>query len=576
MSKIKPLYIHIFSLLLLVTICCLHIRAMDYICVLNDEFGYWAHAISAVGYDWRELISETPYYSWGYSIWLIPIIALLPSPELWYKAAIFLNVIFLFLSYCFCYKSGRKLFSEIDSKIIALISLIVIIYPSNVIYAQVAWSESLSYLLVWIEAYIIIKLDEQFSNKYLILSLLIPLYSFAVHNRNIGVLLAVIITVIFLLIINRKKIWYYFLLLTILVTGYRAIDFVKMHQINTLWSNSEASSINNVGIDTATITKYTSRIIQEAKLLFTSLIGKYFYILLGFELTFPIVIIRFVKDLLASIKRKNFFKNYFCSKLWFLLTAAAMFGICALQMNHWSGRKDLIVYGRYMENAFGPLLLLAITETIMYAKDARSSLNISFISIVICIFPVFYYIGQANGGFNSICSPVIGLFYKTVQDTPKTFMLISIFLGFIAVFLFISNMQRKQNLRITLILLCFGITYYSMGFILSAQFAGNRIGYNSFRIPIREKISDDLAEYEIYYIKNQKLDSTSINPKYLQYMIPDRTIHVILPEEMTSYISKSIILLTNPDDETSEEFLINHGAQIIEKNYLLEVFFINK
>lgn len=576
MKKVKELHIHVFAFIVITLLCCLQIRALDYVYILDDEFGYWAHAISAMGYDWKDLIAETPYYSWGYSIWLIPIVALLPTPELWYKAAIFLNVFFLLLSYIFCYKSGRKLFPEVNEKAMALTSLIVIIYPSNIAYAQIAWSESLSYLLVWISTYLVLKLDENFSNSCYIALLGTLLYSYAVHNRNIGVVLAGIITIILLLIKHKGKIWYYIMLPVALIGGYQGIDLVKAHQISSLWSNSKASSINNVGVNTATIVSYTSRIINGISSLFTSMVGKYLYILIGFELTFPIVIIRFVKDILSNIKEKCFFKNYFCSKLWVLMASIFMFGLCALQANSWSGRKDFIVYGRYMENSFGPLLLLAICGTILYINSVKTALFISLTSILIGIFPVFYYMDNANGKFNSICSPIIGVFYKLAGDTPKTFILLGLFLSFALVLIYIATSLKTQCLRIMLIVFCFGLTYSSMGVLLGKQFADRRLVYDSMRVSLREKISGDLAEQELYYVKDQASDSSCTKPKYLQYAIPDRTIHVILPEEISNYLEQDVILMTDPNDETSRTFLEDHDAQLIDSNYLLAVYSINK
>lgn len=572
MNKLKISYIHILSCIAILFLCCLQITALDYIVVINDEFGYWSLAASAVGYDWKELIAETPYYSWGYSIWLIPIIALLPTPELWYKAAIFLNVIFLLLSYFFCFKSGRKLFPGLNDKIMALISLVVIIYPSNIIYAQVAWPESLCYFLVWLEFYLILRLDEHFSFRYYVLSLVIALYGYAVHNRNIGILLSSVIVLLFLLIKHKQKIIYYLLLPLIIVAGYKGIDLIKMYQINTLWENSKTSSINNVGVNVATITSYATRITQEIKQLLISIMGKYFYIIIGFELTFPIVIIRFFKDTFASIKEKKVFQNYLISKFWILLTGAAMFGICALQMNRWDLRKDCIVYGRYMENCFGPLLLLAITETILFTKEARTALIDSLTSILACIFPVFYYMDHVSAGFNMICSPIIGIFFRIVNETPKTFILLGIFLAIVLLILYIALSVQRQHLKIGLILLCFGVSYASMSCMLSIQAADNRQGYDDCRLPIREQISQDLAECEIYYIKNTQLDSTSINPKYLQYAIPDRTIHVILPEEIPAYLSKNVILMTNPNDTETMNFLDEIGTRFIDCNYLLAVY----
>lgn len=572
MSKIKTTHIYILSFIIITLLCCLQIRTIDYIYIINDEFGYWAHAVSCAGYDWKELIAETPYYSWGYSIWLIPIIVLLPTPALWYKAAVFLNVAFLLLSYCFCYKSGRKLFPEISDKLMALISLIVIIYPSNIIYAQASWTETLSYLLVWVNIYLIIKLEEQFSMKYFLLSLIVPLYGYAVHNRNIGILLANIVILFLLLFKNKKKVGYYLLIPVILIAGYQLIDLVKAHQIDALWSNSKASTLNNVGINVATITNYASRILNEAKLLLISIVGKYLYLILGFGLLFPIVLIHFAKDILLNIKEKELFRTYACSKLWIFLSTIAMFGVCALQMNHWDGRKDLIVYGRYMENALGPLLLLCITYAILSVKELQTALVISVVSILMTIFPVFYYISNANGNFNSICSPIIGVFYKINNEPLFTFILIGFFVALVLCILSVSCCTGNRRLRIALILLCFGLSYSSMGYLLGVQAAISRKSYDDLRVPLHEKISGDLAGFEIYYIKNETLDSTSIYPKYLQYMIPDRTIHVILPEEIPDFLEQKVILITNPNDNETIELISDGGARLIDHSPLLNAY----
>lgn len=572
MSKIKTTYIYAIAFIVIILLCCLQLKSIDYIYILNDEFGYWAHAVSAAGYDWKELIAETPYYSWGYSIWLIPIIKVLPTPELWYKAAIFLNITFLLLSYCLCYKSGRKLFPEISDKLMAAISLIVIIYPSNIVYAQAAWTETLSYLLVWVNIYLIIKLDEAFTMKYFILSLMVSLYGYAVHNRNIGVLFVNVIILALLLYKNKKKAGYYLLLPVIVIAGYQFIDLVKMHQINTLWGNSQSSAINNVGLDTATITKYASRIINEIKQLFISVVGKYLYLIIGFEFLFPIAIIRFVKELTLSIKEKRLFGTFTCSKLWIYLASATMFGICALQMNRWINRKDLVVYGRYMENALGPLLLLVIAGAILSVKELQTAITISVISVFMSIFPVFYCISNAHSGFNSICSPIIGAFYKITYDPTITFILIGCFLAFVLCTLSVSCCIRNKQLGIVLILLCFVLTYSPIGYILGIQAADVRNSYDVLRVPAREKISGDMAELEIYYIKSQEWDSTSTGPKFLQFLIPDRTIHVILPEDMPTYLDQKVILMTNPNDAESMEYIKSNGGEPVECNPLLAVF----
>lgn len=575
MYKIKIIYIHFFACLFIAILCCLQIRSLDYIVVLNDEFGYWAHAASAVGYDWKELISETPYYSWGYSIWLIPIIAILPTPLLWYKAAILLNVVFLLISYYLCYQSGSKLFPQISDKIMALISLVVIIYPSNIIYAQVAWSETLCYFLFWLETYLIIQLDEKFSLGLYFLSIIVPIYGYAVHNRNIGILLSSVIIITVILIKNKRNAGYYLLIPVLIIVGYKGIDMIKAHQINILWNNSNASSINNVGIDSATLTHYSSRIINEMKLLCISIGGKYFYLLTGFAMTLPIVVIRFVKELCAKIRSKTILSDYTCSKLLILLSATAMFGISALQMNQWNTRKDMIVYGRYMENALGPLLLLALSESVAYRKELKTALVISTVSVLAGIFPVFYYMDNVNAGFNSICSPFIGVFFRIINDTPKVFAILGVFFALVFTILYISSSIRNTNIGTAIIILCFGLTYSTLGCILGYYSAESRKGYDECRSALYEQVSGERDDYELYYVKNPDYDSLSTNPKYLQFMIPNRTIHIIHPNEIKEHLKQNAIIMTNPKDEASQGYLCDNGSTLLECNYLLALYTVN-
>ena len=48
MKRVKNTHIHIFALIFIALLCCLQIRALDYIVVLNDEFGYWGHAVCGI------------------------------------------------------------------------------------------------------------------------------------------------------------------------------------------------------------------------------------------------------------------------------------------------------------------------------------------------------------------------------------------------------------------------------------------------------------------------------------------------------------------------------------------------
>lgn len=87
----KNSVLHILSVLLIGSLCLLNFPQLNFIAVLNDEFGYWGNAVSIAGYDWKSLIAETPFYSLGYSLLLVPIVMLFSSPIVWYRLAILLD-----------------------------------------------------------------------------------------------------------------------------------------------------------------------------------------------------------------------------------------------------------------------------------------------------------------------------------------------------------------------------------------------------------------------------------------------------------------------------------------------------
>lgn len=574
-NKAKNLSIHLLAIFIITVLCCIHIRIMDYIFIINDEFGYWAHAVSAAGYDWKELISTTPYYTWGYSIWLIPIIALLPTPTAWYKAAIFLNIFFLIISYFLCYQTGRKLFREVDEKLVAAVSFLVVIYPSNIVYAQAAWTETLSYLLVWVETYLIICLDEKFSNKCFVSAALVLIYAYAVHNRNIGVVLAGIVILCMVIIKHKKKFWYFPILVLMMLIGYRGIELVKSHQIETLWSSSEFSNLNNVSLNTATITSYSSRLFEQTGYFLISLFGKYIYLLIGTGLTLPIVICKIWKDTVRDMRDRAWWQDYRVTKIWILLVAVFMYGICAVQVNRWEFRPDLIVYSRYMENAFGPVLFLAIMYCIMYIRETRVGLLISVVSLFVGIVPVYYWITHASEGFNTICSPVVGAFYQATcrNSMFKAFLLLGIVL-IVAFGVLIGMTYCKKNvIKTRVILASFALTYCVIGYYGSKYAVGARDAVDQKTVSLYEKIWGDLEDYDIYYVENDAVDAMCMHPKYFQFLIPDRTIHVVLNETLEQIPHENVIILVEPEDkETVGYFEKDTDAEMIDESWLFRVY----
>lgn len=550
----KEYLVHICAVLTIFLLCCINIRSLDHISIIEDEFGYWSLAASVAGYDWKDLIVETSYYSWGYSLWLIPIAVFLPTPELWYKAAVLLNVLFLCCAYFLCNYCGRKLFPDKSKILIGLVSLVTTLYPGNIVYAQLSWTENLKYLLMWVMTCLVMELDEKFTLKKYIMFAIAAVYSYTVHASNLGLVLAGILCLGLILLKHKKSIWYLLLYIGLMVIGYKVCDMIKGYQLAALYDNSLASNENNLSVNVTTTVRYAQRIVSQMKMFVASLGGKYIYLLIGTGLTLPIVIVRLVKELIEDVSQKSLFANRSISRWWCILALGFMGGLCAIATMTWGGRKDLIVYGRYMESAVGPVLFLGIMYAIFLVHEARLGLEIAVLSCMAGIFAVYFCASIADGGYNLICIPVIAAFFHAIPGDEKyVFLCMTVILSVLAAVLLLSLLIKSQKRKAGIIIIVFGILFGTMGYQASLYQVSFKNSVDSMTVPLREKISEEYADRELYFVKNSEIDPYSMEPKYFQFLIPDRPIHVVTVDDLAELKGqKALILINNGDNDAAD------------------------
>lgn len=547
--------IFLFSVGLIVFLCCQDMSKLNYIAVLNDEFGYWGTAASIAGYDWQELIAETPYYSFGYSLLLVPVILLFPTPILWYKAAIILNVLLLIISYLICIKIGTELFPEIDVKFIMLIGTLVTIYPGNIAYAQVAWSETLQYFLVWCITYLIVKLDKKFSVFKTFGIILLLIYLYCVHNRNIGVAAVAMLCIFLCFWKHKKPIILYILPVGSLILGYCALKLVKTYEIAVLWSNSAASEMNNLSISSSTFALYFSMLFKNFVLYWESAYGKLFYLLLATGFTFPIVVLSIAKEVVGNVKQRDIFKDFLISKVWCVGILVIMWLLTALKMMAWTGRKDIIVYARYMEQTIGPILLLGIIYTLFYTKKIRGGILLSGIVFCIGFMGVYQKIYTAKSYFNSICAPLFGVFFDNNDSLEKAFTWVIVAMEVMLVGIIISSFIKGKTVKRILPIIIYITVFCVEGLHVSTYMNNSRKSIEDKTLPVCEQIVQ-FEQKEIYYVRDATDDQYSVNPKYLQFMIPEHKINLIEREQISTVMENETLIIINPNDKETEELLL--------------------
>lgn len=336
---------------------CLLIYFMDGPFVYADEMGYWSHAANMAGLQWS--IEGTSWYSYGYSLFLVPLFWISHDMYIIYKLALILNAIAGVMSFMVCYDISKRLSPQTNPLVLAAISVMVIMYPSFLAQSYIAWSETILYLFIWILFWIIIRFEEK---QNIVLSILIGFilgFIYMIHNRTIGVLVAYCM-IGFICSVLKKINWkYYMVSLAILVTVLKISGWAKNILKVKYVKNFDSPSISGNGIESILDRLQAFSPIEAIKALFVSISGQAWYLLAatGLLVFWGIVVcIRQIKQ-----KKQSFFYGFA------ILSLAGTMGVSGIWWMNLSNissqgvvRVDGFFYGRYNECVLGIFLLLGL------------------------------------------------------------------------------------------------------------------------------------------------------------------------------------------------------------------------
>lgn len=574
-SYIEFRYLAIFFAILIAVQPLIWFQDYNFITVLNDEFGYWGNAALFSGYDWSDLLGTTPYYSFGYSLLLVPVLLTTNNVQIWYRYAIVINGLLLVLSYFLCFYTLKLLFKNISKKLILLASFVVISYTPNIVYAEVAWSETLLVFLIWLISYLIARNSEHFSIKRSITIFLILFLSLFCHPRMVPIYVLGNVVIAFQIYKQNidipKMVGFLTGLVILTVFGYLVYNSVKNLHVDLFWNNSLNSNVNNVNISDSSA-KYLYTLIHQPLEFLTSLTGKIDTALLSTSFLLFVPLATFGYRIAHISEKKWREEELLPIYIWILGIAFGMIVLTSFQAMDWASRKDLVVYTRYFDFALGPLLAVAICEF----KD-RSTLNkwtvsISFLFFLISIRYIYQRIKFAEGQFNSICSPIIGAFVDNIENIKTAFFFLVLLCVLLLALLIIYQCYSKKNLYL-FVLVIIGLSYiltsyFGAKYVLDArEYFGNNID------PIYQYVIQDKSK-DLIYLESPEYDASSVNPKYLQYWIPDRVIQVMTLDEFTdlpkSEIEDKYIVLINSQDLKAHKTMVKkkYSDQGVKDSFL--------
>lgn len=525
-----------------------HIEYYNGIIVLNDEFGYWGIAASAAGYNWNDMMSLTPYYGFGYSAILFLFIKMGASVAIAYKIAILANVLMLLASFLLAVYCGHRLFTNINYRIVCIGSFVALCYCNTLFQSQIAWAETYLYFLFWVLCALIISIQKKCTVAKMTMIAVVAGIMFMTHQRTLGILIAIGIILI-IMICTKKQITCFQGICFILMAVFMFIIYknVKSTIQENYWSNSTLGQINDFALTTNSIANSIS--IAAIINLFEGTGGKAFYFLATGGLAFFIGIKELVFIIVNAIKDWGTLKklsNNAVVSAFLILSFLSAVGISVLFMLNNYSRLDLAVYGRYIENTIGPILLIGMM-TILSRKVNLKELIAYFVLLGISgILTVIFLSKVDSTSFVDVSSVGASVFFKN-HNKYEAVCVMGMTAAVVAVLVYcLNNYMKKLGIIFSVCLLCLN-WFYTADKVSDEIVLSGQIFREKDNSPISEMLRHCKVR-DIYFVQGE--DPFAYEIKYFQFWVPDIKIHVISADDFNSIPDNSVWIYENSNEQS--------------------------
>lgn len=519
-----------------------------------DEFCYWSYAAGLAGYDWSDIASLGSYYSYGYSLILLPVFLIFKDGVIAYRAAMVVNIALLAVCFFILQKMGRTFYAAA-----------AVFYPTWLFYAGTTFAEILLVTLYLTTCMLLLKYLQTDNKRYMALMLAAMFYMYLVHLRAIGVLVSGT-AVLLLYNIRKYSIRKYIMrnggrkvrsvlvpaaaAAVILAVGLLMGLFIKNYWTGMVYGDT-ADTLKNANDYAGQFEKIAYIFsIEGLKNLIISVSGKILYLGLA---SYGIAYFGIIYAVRRVRERKYF-------PLFVLLTTVAALMICAIYTIR-PGRVDTLTYGRYHEYVMPVLLMMGIKE--LGSKAVSAKRTMCRIAVMLELEAVMTWLvtaslnenGQTSFFGNTICG--ISWLYNPQDFEPVSYYWKVYLTGAVltvAVCMGIWWTGRRRGREILLMLLV--TMQIVIGIRLSSMcIDDSRLG--CFRDTLLREVIYELnpeGSREVYYSTEGNAFG---NIGILQFMMRDTPIHIV----KTDYDLDS----QNEEDLLLIDFRSDQGEALAEK-----------
>lgn len=437
---------HTYTIAFLLVLCCFFGYSIGKIYgfeILPDEFGYWSYAAAAVGYDWSGITSLNSYYSYGYSVILLPVFLLFQDGLMAYRAAVVVNFVMLAGSGLMLQYLAEKIFPR--GKVLSVFAAVAVLYPPLLLYARTTMTETLLAFLYILAAVLLYRYLERRSAFRLFLLLVVLVYTHFVHMRTISLLAAGVVAVLSERLFFRKNrqdsCMPYAVAVAVAVCLFAAGMYVRNEVFEHVYEGqTEIFQVNDYRGQFGRLQSIMT--LEGVCNLLISIAGKILYLGAATYGTAFWGLWHAWKNVQYGQERK---KRVFWGFI--LLSAVGALMVSAVYTMD-PGRVDTLAYGRYHEYVF-PILILAGLHEMWHTRRLRRGLFLGTGLELCMLLPVLYSLCRYHQtNFHACMMFGMSYLYDAKNFEPVTFYLTACGFGILLIVVvtaLTALSRRKEN-----------------------------------------------------------------------------------------------------------------------------------
>lgn len=188
-----------------------------------DEIGTIASAAYFAGYQWTDVISDTLYYGFGYSMLVAPVFRLFENPAVIHQALLFVNNLLIGLCGVFAYKILTSYFGIRNRKSAVLIAAVMVLFFPLSFNGNLFMNETMLSLLVLLVLFLMLRLNRMEQgwrkNGSTILLGVVLCYSLLVHTRSLVLIAVTVLVIICMYFVTGRCMVNAFIFIPLLTAG---------------------------------------------------------------------------------------------------------------------------------------------------------------------------------------------------------------------------------------------------------------------------------------------------------------------------------------------------------------------